>query len=309
MRHTHDAMRIRISVLAVAMLLGMSAAMPGADSGIGGATQVEGTKSGSGAGWEPLPEAVKEDLGDIRPESAGGIMSYVRVQAQVDSQYTSNAALYHSRDDADFLISPSLEADISIPLSQHFDIDVEGRVEDFTYASPRNQSLGFWGFSGNADLDYYYKPGWPRVYVGLEPYYYWSYSNGRRLTSALGPVAGVDQTYSLCRGKTLLYAGYHFGEYFSAPWIDTRQSHTVTLSVTQQLQRNLYGQLYWEFQYSDYSVYGRDETRDVLGASLIHQFTPDTFVTGFVNYANNASNNSRAKYETVNVGFSLIWQF
>jgi hypothetical protein len=79
--------------------------------------------------------------------------------------------------------------------------------------------------------------------------------------------------------------------------------------MTQQLRRDYYAQLYWQFQYSDYTVFGRDETRDVVGLSVIHQFTPQTFLSLFVNYVDNASNNSLAKYTTVNAGFSLVWQY
>jgi hypothetical protein len=184
---------------------------------------------------------------------------------------------------------------------------VEARIEDFSYAS--HQDLGFWGFSGNADLEYRYKPTWPRIYAGVEPYYYLTYSTGDRLTTAIGPVAGIDQSVSINRGKTLLFAGYHFGQYFSSPGVDTRQSHTVTVSLTQQMRRDLYAQIYWQFQYSDFTVYGRDETRDAVGVSFIHQFNPQTFASLFVNYLDNASNNSLAKYESVNAGFSLVWQY
>jgi hypothetical protein len=47
----------------------------------------------------------------------------------------------------------------------------------------------------------------------------------------------------------------------------------------------------------------------VIGVSLIHQFTPRTFASLFVNYVDNASNNSLAKYTTVNSGFSIVLQF
>lgn len=273
-----------------------------------GDDQTSGSGSAQGGTfYSPLPEKVQEDLGDIRPASEAGFLSYFHGQASLNGQYTSNAALYHSRDDADFLISPLLQGGFTAPLNKNLDVDLEARLEDFTYAS--NQTLGFWGFSGNADVDYRYKPSWPRLYVGVEPYYYFSYANGNRLTSAIGPAAGIDQTLSINRGKTLLYAGYHFGQYFSSPDIDTRQSHTVTISVTQQLRRDYYAQLYWQLEYSDYTVYGRDETRDVVGLSVIHQFTPHTFISLFGNYVDNASNNSLAKYTSVNAGFSLVWQF
>jgi len=255
----------------------------------------------------PLPAKVQEDLGDIRPAESAGIRSYFHGEATVNGQYVSNAPLYHSRDQADFLIAPVLQGNFSAPLNQNFRIDADARIEDFTYAS--HQDLGFWGFSGDTDLEYRYKPTWPRMFVGVEPYYYFSYATGDRLTSAIGPVAGVDQTVSLDRGKTLLFAGYHFGQYFSTPNIDTRQSHTVTVSLTQQLRHDLYAQVYWQLQYSDYMVYGRDELRDVEGLSLIHQLTPQAFVSLFANYVDNASNNSLAKYTSVNAGVSVVFQY
>ena len=255
----------------------------------------------------PLPKSVQEDLGDIRPVEETGVLSYFHGQASVEGEYTSNAPLYHSRDRADFLIAPTLRGGFTAPLNRNFTVDLEAQLDDFTYAS--HQNLGFWGVSGGANLEYRYKPAWPRIFVGAEPYYYLSYSDGNRLTSAIGPVAGVDQSFSLNRGKTLLFAGYHFGQYFASPGIDTRQSQTVTISLTQQLRRDLYAQVYWQWEYSDYTVFGRDETLDLEGVSLIRQINPRTFVSLFVNYADNASNNSLAKYTAVNAGFSLVWQY
>lgn len=282
------------------------------DEGSGGAAGISATartnQAADGGTFEqPLSTSVQEDLGDIRPQAAAGILSYFHADASVNAQYTSNAALYHSRDDADFLIAPVLQGGFSAPLNKYFSVDLEARLEDFTYAS--NQPLGFWGFSGDADLEYRYNPTGPRFYAGTDPYYYLSYKDGNRLTTAIGPVAGVDQTFSLNRGKSLLYAGYEFGQYYSSPGIDTRASNTVTVSLTQQLKPDYYAQFYWQLQYSDYTVYGRDETRDVVGLSVIHQFNPRTFASLFVNYVDNASNNSLAKYTTVNAGFSLQWQY
>jgi len=263
--------------------------------------------AGGATHFTPLPQKVQEDIGDIRPAEDAGILSYFHGEAAVNGEYTSNASLYHSRDNADFLIAPVLQGSFNPPLTKNLSLDLEARMEDFTYVS--NQQLGFWGFSGNANLEYHYKPVWPRVYIGMAPYYYWSYGSGRLLTSAIGPVAGIDQSVSINRGKTLLYWGYEFGEYYASPGIDTRQSHTVTLSATQQLRRDYYAQLYWQLMYSDYSEYTRDETRDVVGVSVIHQFNPHTFASLYVNYVDNASNNTLAKYTTVNVGFSVVLQY
>lgn len=299
-----------LAAMAVALLLAAGGRLRADTTGLSQGSQGNQGSQGSveaGTFYSPLPEKVQEDLGDIRPAEEAGISSYFHVQATLSDEYTSNARLYHSKDDADFLIAPMLQASFDAPLNKNFSVDLEARLEDFSYAS--HQDLGFWGFSGAADLEYRYKPSWPRFYVGVEPFYYLSYDTGNRLTTGIGPVAGVDQSVSLNRGKTLLFAGYHFGQYFATPDIDTRNDHTVTLSITQQLQTNIYAQLYWQLLYSDYTVYGRDETRDAVGLSFIHQFTPDTFGSLFVDYVDNASNNSLAKYTTVDVGLSLVLQY
>jgi hypothetical protein len=306
------AMHVLSAAIALALPLGLGL-RANADQN----AMVVSQAANGGTLYSPLPPKVQEDLGDMRPAAVGGILSYFHGQASVNTQYISNAPLYHSRDDADFLIMPRLEEDFSAPLGKHLKVDVTVRAEDYTYAS--HQSLGFWGFSGNADLEYRYKPSWPRIYAGVEPYFYYSYQTGTQLrqTAAYGPAAGVDQTWTLDRGKTLLLAGYHFGQYYpfggvargSTYDLDERQSHTTTLSLTQQIKPNLYAQICWEGQYSIYSEAHRDEMLDVVGVSLIHQFTPETFVSLFVDYVNNASNNSLAKYETVNTGVVLEWQY
>jgi hypothetical protein len=256
---------------------------------------------------EPLSEKVQEDLGDIRPISTATVLSYFHGQATVNVQYTSNAPLYHSQDKADLLIAPTIEGGVTVPLNKYFKVNADIRMEDYTYAS--HQSLGFYGLSSDADLEYRYKPVWPRIYVGTEPYYYWTYATGNRLTSAVGPVVGVDENISINRGKTLLYMGYHFGQYYSSPGIDTRQAHAITLALTQQIKPDLYAQLYYQWQYSRYTVFGRDEDRNVAGVSFIHQLNPVTFLSLFVNYVDNASNNTLAKYTTVNAGVSLVYQY
>jgi hypothetical protein len=273
-------------------------------------TAAQGTNNtgvNGGTFYAPLSPKTQEDIGDIHPAAGASILTFFHGQATVNAQYTSNAPLYHSKDEADFLLTPTLEESFSAPLNKNFKLNLTGRLEDFTYAS--HQSLGFYGVSGAAEIEYRYKPAWPRLYAGTEPYYYLSYDTGDRLTSAIGPVAGVDQTFSINRGKTLLLTAYHFGEYYSSPGIDTRQSHTVTIALTQQIKPDLYAQLYYQWQYSIYSVFGRDEDRNVIGVSLIHQFTPTTFLSFFANYVDNASNNSLARYTTVNAGVSMVYQY
>jgi hypothetical protein len=297
-----------VSIAALALLMAVGGRVYGQGQGAAQGTAA-GNSQGADGGtfYTPLSKKAQADLGDIHPASASSILSYFHGQASVNMQYTSNAPLYHSKDEADFLIVPTLEGSASFPLNKLFKVNVEARLEDYTYAS--HQSLGFWGGSGEAQLEYRYKPTWPRFYVGTEPYYYLSYDTGDRLTSAIGPVAGVDQTLSINRGKTLLLLAYHYGHYYASPSIDTRDSQTVTIALTQQIKPDIYAQLYWQYQFSKYTIDGRDENRDVLGISFIHQFTPQTFLSLFANYVDNASNNSLAKYTTVNVGLSMVYQY
>ncbi len=294
----------RLAGIASALTLAVAGTRVFADNNPPSTNAAIQASGGNGANSSSLlPKGEQADLGDIEPESEAGILSYFHGEFDLNAQYISNAPLYHSHDKGDFLIAPALEQDFTAPLTRNFTLDLGARAEDFTYAS--HQTLGFWGFSGNADLEYTYKPAWPCIYAGMAPYYYFTYANGTRLTSAIGPVAGINQSLSINRGKTLFFWGYEFGDYFSAPGVDTRQSQTVTLSVTQQLRRDFYGQLYYQYQFSDYNVFGRDESRDVVGLSVIHQFNPHVFASLFVNYVDNASNNSLAKYTTAELGSEL----
>ena len=262
----------------------------------------------TGAFTTRLPKSVQEDIGDIHPASEAGIMSYFHGQAQLNTEYTSNARLNHGVGGSpDFLVNPTLRGGFTAPLGKGFTVDLESQLDDVNYAG--HQDLGFWGFSGSADLQYRYKPTWPKIYAGVEPYYYFSYDTGDRLTSAVGPVAGIEQTLALNRGKTLLLFGYHFGSYYASPGIDTHEAHTLTAAVTQQINRELYAQLYYQWQYSVYTQASRIQSRNLVGGSLIYKFDPNLFASLYANYVNNDSNQSLARYENVNVGLSLTWQF
>jgi len=144
--------------------------------------------------FSPLPEKTQEDLGDIRPEASAPFSSYFQGEAEINTQYVSNAPLYHSHDDADFLTAPMLEEGFAAPLNKYFRLDIETRVEDYTYAS--HQTLGFWGFSADGSIEFRYKPSWPRFYVGTDPYYYFTYS---RATGSRAPSGRWPGSIRRCR--------------------------------------------------------------------------------------------------------------
>ena len=265
------------------------------------------TSDDGGTFSTPLPASVQEDIGDIRPASKAPLASYFHGQAQVTGEYIANAHLFHGPHSPDFLINPNLRGGFTAPIGQRLFLDLDAEFDDVTYAG--HDDLGFYGISGNADLQYRFKPTWPKLYAGVEPYYYNSYDTGHRLSSAFGPAAGIEQTVSINRGKTLFLFGYHFGDYYSSPSIDTRQSHTATVAVTQQLRRALYAQLYYQWEYSIYSQSDRDDSRNLVGLNMIYQFDPHLFASLFVNFVDNDSSSSLAKYENVNAGVTLTWQY
>lgn len=253
-------------------------------------------------------DPVKEDIGDIHPASEASPGSYFHGGAQVRGVYTSNAKLRGNHGSSDFLTMPTLEGGFTAPMGRGFDLDVLARAESTIYS--RFDERGFWGFSGQANIDYRFKPSWPRVYVGTEAYRYNSFDNNDNLASAVSLQTGVDQGVSLNRGKTLLFAGYNFSHYFAFPEVDTRNTHRLTVSLTQQIRPALYGQVFYQWQYSSYEQQGdRGDSRHAVGLNLIYQFRPNVFGSVNTAFVDNNSTRAPASYQNVTAGVGVTWQF
>lgn len=254
-----------------------------------------------------LSDSVKEDIGDIHPAAEAGILSYFHGNAQVRDTYTSNARLRGNHGSGDYLTIPTLEEGFTAPLGRGFDIDSIVRAESTIYS--RFDERSFWGFSGQTNLGYRFRPTWPQAYIGTEQYYYQSFENGEKLASAVSAQAGLVQSVTLNRGKTLLFAGYNYAHYFAFPDLDTRNAHHLTLSLTHQLRPALYAQLFYQWQYSAYTQEDRDDSRNVAGLNFIYQFTPHLFGSLNSAFVDNNSSFSAASYQNVTTSAGLSWQF
>lgn len=103
--------------------------------------------------------------------------------------------------------------------------------------------------------------------------------------------------------------GYHFSSYISFPAADNRNTHRLTVGLTHQIRPSLYGQLYYSYQYGDYTSAPRHDSRNLFGLNLVHRITNHWSANASVYFSNNDSNVARASYQTVGIGIGSSYQF
>lgn len=265
-------------------------------------------QAGGGTGVV-LSASEKEDVGDIRPEQQqpGNFFKHARGDIQLRGEYVTNAKLLGSHSGSDFITFPAVEAGWSAPLGKGFSFDIAARSESAIYSGSERRS--FWGFSGSALLDWRWKPSAPRVFAGIEPYYYSAWESDRRLAEAMVVSTGIDQSWVFNQNRTLLTLGYKYSHHFAAPSDDDRGVHRLILGLTHEFKPRLYGQLFYQYQYSDYVNEGRRDSRNIAGASLIYEFTAHLFGTAGADYIDNASTQRLARYQNVAAHAGLTLEF
>lgn len=252
-------------------------------------------------------DETKEDIGDIHPEGTGSILSRFRATASMRGEYTSNARLSGNHGSSDFLYLPTMEVGFNQPFGHGISLDISTRAETVVYAS--NHDRGFWGFSGAATLDYRYRTNLPRIYVGVEPYRYVGFDTGDSVAEALALTTGVDHDWAINKGRSLIFAGYNFTNYYASPSLDDRDTHRVILGFTHQFRPALFGQIFYSYQYTDYQTVSRHDSRNIAGLSVTYQFTQHLFTSLFVNFVDSDSSLGAASYQGVNGGLGLTYQF
>ncbi|MGB8170887.1 MAG: outer membrane beta-barrel protein [Chthoniobacteraceae bacterium] len=261
-----------------------------------------------------------EDLGEISPsgdagsESDGKSMSppeaikgKFRVNVSARGEYTSNAKLSGDHSSSDFIGLPTVEGGYNVALGKHFTFDLAAKVESGLYAD--NQDRGFAGYSANATLDYRPKTGLPRIYVSAEPYRYDSFDTGDRITQAVGVSTGTDWGISFNAGRSVAFVGYNYGHYFADPSIDNRNSHRVVVGLAHQLRQNLTGQLFYAWQYNDYTDIERHDSRNLVGVNFVCAITKNLFGSFTTSFVDNDSSFDRASYQSVTASLGLTLQF
>jgi hypothetical protein len=250
---------------------------------------------------------VQEDIGDIRAAEGQDGKATFRGTAQVGSQFVTNGRLLGNHSGADVLFLPTLEGGVNVPLNKQFSLDVMARAETVLYS--HYDENAFFGFSGMATLDYTYKDRWPRLYAGVEPYWYQSLDTGNRISAANGFLGGIEYSHPFNRGRTLAYCGYKFTTYCTAPSLDSRNQHTVIVGVARQFQPSLVGQIYYSYQYSDYYHIDRGDSRNIVGVTLSKQWTGNFFTSFSAALVDNDSSQSLAQYQNFSSGLTFTYHF
>ena len=245
-----------------------------------------------------------EDIGEINEQQGG---SKWRVNVSGRGQYTSNALLSGNNTSSDFLFLPTIEVGYHTPLGKHFSFDLATKIEAAILADHSDRS--FVGYSAIATLDYTYKPGVPRAYVSVEPYRYDAFDSGELATEAVGFTGGFDWGHSFNAGRSVVFAGTSYSYYLADPSIDSRSTVRGVIGLAHQIRTNLTGQAYYQYQYSDYTDFGRNDSRNVIAGNLLYQFREHLFGTVNVSWVNNDSSQQRASYQGVSAGLGLTLQY
>lgn len=266
-----------------------------------------GSTDGQSFSASTLSDATKEDIGDIRPESSAGMLSHLRVNASIRTDYTSNAKLAGDNSSSDFLALPSLEIGYKQPLGHGLSLDLAARQDTVAYAE--NSDMGFWGFDGTATLEYQYKPFWPQIYVQAEPYKYWNFDSGGSVAAAIGLTGGITHDVVFNKGRSIVFGGYGFSYYFASPTVDTRMTNRITIGITHQFRPAIFGQLFYSYQYTVYENRDRDDSRNIVGLNFTYQFSRNFFATLSTSFVDNISTFDTATYQSLNAGLGFTYQY
>ncbi len=250
-----------------------------------------------------------EDIGAIEAAEGEGTASRLKFRASVATRadYTSNAKLSGNHGSGDVLFLPTVELGLNAPLGHGFSFDVAVKLEAAAYS--RFDERGFIGYSAVTTLDWRPKPNLPRIYIGAEPYRYDSFDTGDLLTQALGLTAGTDWGFAFNGGNSLAFIGYSFTDYLADPNIDDRFSHRGTVGLVHQFKPQLYGQAYYQYQYTDFQEVDRRDSRHIFGVSLTYQINRRLFTSLTGSFVDNDSTQNLASYQSAGASLGLTWQF
>lgn len=262
------------------------------------------------AGQTPLTSgqtaAEIEDIGEVTPIDSD-LRSQTRVRVSAPHNFVSNAQLTGYHDSSDYLFQPSLHAGITKPLTPRFTLDVEARLEMGVFGE--NDERSFAGYSLPMTLDWRPNPAAPRVFIGVEPYRYDSIDTGDRITQALGLSVGTDWAHVFNHGLSWAFTGYSFTDFLADPTIDSRTQHRIVLGLTHQFRPDLYAQLFYAWQYSDFYNDDRHDSKHLLGLGLTYQIRRNFFTTLGGHWSTNDSDAVKASYESAGASLGFRLQF
>ncbi len=253
-----------------------------------------------------------EDLGEIAasPEgakAAGGGKEFTppksaaagrfRFNVNARGEFTSNAKLSGSHSSGDFIFLPSFEGGYRTPLGRYFNFDLAARVESAAFVDHNDR--GFIGYGATATMDFRPRRGLPRLYVSAEPYRYDGFDTGDLITQAVGVTVGTDWGVPFNNGRSLAFCGVSFGHYYADPGIDSMDSCRAVVGVAHQFRSDLTGQIFYSWEYNDFTSYSRHDSQNFVGANLIYQFSDRVFGSVTATFVDNDSSVDTASYQSV----------
>ncbi len=246
-----------------------------------------------------------EDIGLIEPVAEDEMAGQFRASVTLNNTFTTNAELTGYNDSSDYLFFPIAQVGYKKPLTSQITFDILAKLELALYA--KYDQRAFIGYSILTTLDWRPRPSLPRLYIGVEPYRYDGINSGNVFTSAIGFSVGTDWGYAFNKGSSLAFIGYSFTDYLADPSSDSRTQNKVVLGITHQFRPQLFGQLIYAWQYSDFINADRHDFQNLIGLNLTYQINANLFTTLSGSWVSNDSDANKASYESTNgsLGFTL----
>ena len=85
--------------------------------------------------------------------------------------------------------------------------------------------------------------------------------------------------------------------------------YRVILGLTHQFRPGFYGQLFYQFQYSNYINEHRRDSRNIVGLNFIYQFNAHLYGSVGADFIDNDSNQRLATYQNFAAHAGLALQF
>ncbi len=249
-----------------------------------------------------------EDIGELTEKQGfNALRDKLRFKIDAREAYTTNALLQGSHSSSDAIFLPSVEAGFHTLIGDKFSFDIAVKLDAATYA--KYDERNFAGYSAMATLDYKIGPKAPRIYASIEPYRFDSFDTGDLLTQAVGFTGGTDWGIPFNAGRTLGFVGYSFTSYLADPNIDSRLVNRAVVGLAHQIRSNITGQLYYVYQYSDYTDFDRNDSKHTIAGNIIYQFSRQWFGSLTTSFISNDSSQRGASYESFSTTLGVTVQF
>ncbi|MDX2226497.1 MAG: outer membrane beta-barrel protein [Verrucomicrobiae bacterium] len=255
-------------------------------------------------------EAIREDAGDVAflgGKAPSPDRFFVRFQNLLE--YVSNADYRGSTGRADLMWNPAIEGGWSRQMGSGIGVAASVRVDSVKFVEV--QENDFWGPSGDVQVFWQMKPSMPVLRAGFRPSSYSSMDTDQRILDSLSNYAGFEHSVPVNQGRTALFYGFEYAQFHTSPSFSDRDAFKPYGGVTQVLRDDLFLQLFYVFQWSDYHKLNREDSRNIAGLSLTHVVNQNLQLRLGGTFTDNDSNLTLAEYQSFNAGLNAVlnWKF